>query len=59
MKHYYVEFETSSRKFNETYIAHQITRDLEKFEKEHKVVKAYEVILGKYNQIKEWKEQVR
>lgn len=59
MTHYYVEYETVSRKFNETYIAHQITRDLEKFEKTHKVVKAFEVKLGKYQQVKEWGRRVR
>lgn len=59
MTHYYVEYETRSLKFNETYIAHQITRDLEKFEKTHKVTKAIEVKIGKYQQIKEWGKRVR
>lgn len=42
MKHYYVKFLSHSNKFNEDYVASQTTTDLEKFERTHKVVEAFE-----------------
>ena len=42
MKHYFVKFHQHSNKFNEDYIASQTTTDLEKFERTHKVIEAYE-----------------
>ena len=42
MKHYYVRFKQHSNKFNEDYTASQTTTDIEKFEKNHHVVEAYE-----------------
>ncbi len=56
---YLVKFKAHSNKFNEDYIAKQITRDLGKFERNHVIVEAYEVKVGRYNQIKEIGKRVR
>ena len=48
---YFVRYEAYSRKFNESYIANQYTKDIESFKRNHKVVEAYECKVGKFNRI--------
>lgn len=50
---YLVKFQAYSREFNEHYVANQVTRNLEKFCKTHKVVEAYECKVGRYGQVAE------